>query len=111
MQYQWGQRYRRRDVSRGLPDRCAQQRSDPSADQHLLATGLHRNFHPDHRAHRQLDPPSEETGAAMRIRGILSPHEWGLLVLLAVLFGFFSFYAEGFLDPWNLSDRCRHLVE
>jgi rhamnose transport system permease protein len=41
----------------------------------------------------------------------LSPHEWGLLFLASALFGFFSWYAEGFLDPWNLSDRSRHLVE
>ena len=41
----------------------------------------------------------------------LSPHEWGLLALIVVLFAFFSWYAEGFLDAWNLSDRSRHLVE
>ncbi len=47
----------------------------------------------------------------MKVSRILSPHEWGLLALLIMLFVFFSFYTEGFLDPWNLSDRCRHLVE
>ncbi|MBE7486850.1 MAG: ABC transporter permease [Candidatus Omnitrophica bacterium] len=47
----------------------------------------------------------------MKIARLLSPHEWGLLVLLLALMGFFSLTTEGFLDPWNLSDRSRHLVE
>lgn len=47
----------------------------------------------------------------MKVKRLLSPHEWGLLALWLILFGCFSFYAEGFLDPWNLSDRSRHLVE
>ncbi len=47
----------------------------------------------------------------MKVKKLLSPHEWGLLALWIILFGCFSFYAEGFLDPWNLSDRSRHLVE
>jgi len=46
-----------------------------------------------------------------RILRALGPQEWGLLVLVVVLFCFFSWYAEGFLDAWNLSDRSRHLVE
>jgi rhamnose transport system permease protein len=46
-----------------------------------------------------------------RIFGIFTAHEWGLCLLLAALFAFFSWYAEGFLDAWNLSDRSRHLVE
>jgi rhamnose transport system permease protein len=47
----------------------------------------------------------------MKISSLFTPHEWGLLALVAALFGFFSFYADGFLDPYNLSDRSRHLVE
>lgn len=41
----------------------------------------------------------------------LSPHEWGLLVVFVSLFAGFSLTVEGFFDPWNLSDRSRHLVE
>jgi rhamnose transport system permease protein len=44
-------------------------------------------------------------------RGFFTPHEWGLCILLVALFLFFSWYSEGFLDAWNLSDRSRHLVE
>lgn len=47
----------------------------------------------------------------MRIARVLSPHEWGLLILCGALFVGFASVAEGFLDPWNLSDRSRHLVE
>ena len=46
-----------------------------------------------------------------KVFGILTAHEWGLCFLLFALFVFFSWYAEGFLDDWNLSDRSRHLVE
>ena len=45
------------------------------------------------------------------LMSVVKSREFGLLVLLAVVFAFFGQTAEGFLDSYNLLDRSRHWIE